>query len=139
MEKLPLLSSDERLLITFLSYKEPNPGRMLWEVEVRLDDEIINEVLFGERWNVINFETKDLEISNNQSFYYIPIESSAKLIDSNKELIKLKYQNISTARFKGNKFSEDYLMEIFNDEISLTHLSTFQNSTFKTQKGEWIF
>lgn len=51
----------------------------------------------------------------------------------------MKYQNVSTARFIGNKFSSDYLTEIYSDEVSITDLKTFKNQTFKSDPNETIF
>lgn len=141
MHRDPIVSNDQRLQIIFLDSREPNNGRMLWEVEVRLDSKPINNLLFKDKWNYINFQTESLQISDGgNQFYYIPVEESAKLIcSSNGEVKQLKYQPTSTSKFKGNKFSDSQLMEIFDDEITLTNLGSFKVSSYLPENNEFIF
>lgn len=128
-----LISKDNKLKIQIIDSDEPNNGRMLWSVKVELNGTDISSKLFENNWNYINFETSNLELLDEKcDFYYIPVESIAKLIrKADKKIINLKYQGASTARFLGNKFSKNYLIEIFNDEISITNLNNFKNTNFK--------
>jgi hypothetical protein len=39
----------------------------------------------------------------------------------------LKYQNVSTARFKGNKIEKDKIIEVYTNSISITNMTTREN------------
>lgn len=128
-----MVSSDERLRVQFKNWREPNNGRMLWEVEVTLDEIIINDLIFKDEWNYLNFEIEKLELTNEErSFYYIPVESTSKLIESKtKKVIELPFYGVSTVRFQGNKFQFDRLIQIYSDTIIITHLSTFESMCYE--------
>ena len=121
------ISADEKLEVKFLGTIEPNNGRMLWKVEVFFQNKNINNLIFGENWNVFNFELDKWVIEDEKNrFYYLPIEGISILIDT--KTLKIHYlpnQPLSTIYFKGNIFEDDFLIEKYDDIIVKTDLQTF--------------
>ena len=133
MKKENKISSNGELEIQFVTSKEPNNGRMLWVVDVILNKININDKIFGNKWNCLNYDLTLWELENS-NYYYLPRESKAIILKKDSvETIELKYQNVSTIRFEGNIFHKHWLIEIFKDSIELTNLLTLRN-----RKIEWI-
>lgn len=129
-------SNDGRLKIEFINWAEPNNGRMLWQVNVLLDNISINDKLFPNGWNYINYEINRLQLNDlNNDFFYLPVEGKSKLINSKtNHVIDLPFYTASTVRFYGNKFQFNNLIEIYNDTIILT---STKNQTFKCYKRDF--
>lgn len=130
-------SSDGRLKIKFITWVEPNNGRMLWQVDVLLDNVSFNDKAFPNGWNYINYKIKRLELNDlNNDFFYLPVEGKPKLIDSQtNHVIDLPSSSpASTFRFRGNKFQFDHLIEIYDDTIILT---STKNQSFKCYKKDF--
>jgi hypothetical protein len=132
-------SSDHRLTVDFIHLDEPNNGRMLWKVEVKLDNKSIDHLLFSNNWHYINFEIDHWTLHDDAcEFFYIPAEGTSKLLVKNSLLvISLPYQPISTITFWGNLFFEDKLIEIYQNLMVITDLIHFK-STIKNYSSKAI-
>ena len=58
-------SSDGVLKVEFKSWSEPNFGRMLWQVDILLKSKEINDILFSNGWNYINFRIDKLQLNDS--------------------------------------------------------------------------
>lgn len=134
------ISSDGLLQVDFISWAEPQNGRMLWQVDVRHQGENINQKIFGGDLNYINLKINKWELEDEQErFYFIPVEGISKLIvKANFEVISLLYKAGSTVRFRGNKFQFGHLIQIWSDEIVLTNLESFKSIKLKWKKEGYI-
>jgi len=131
MKKENKISSNRELEIQFLTYKEPNNGRMLWVVDAFLNETKINDDIFKDNWNCLNFKLELWQIENDE-FYYIPIEGESILINkTTNEISELKFQGVSTIRFEGNLFHKDSILELYNEGIEITNLRTLKSRTVK--------
>ena len=120
-------STNSEFKIEFIEAIEPNNGRMLWKVNLFRNDINVNSQVFKNDWNCLNYSLKLWEFENSE-WYYLPIEGESVLINKDTfQISELKYQNVSTARFKGNKIDKDKLIEVFTDSISITNTKTKKN------------
>ena len=126
-------SADKKLEIKFLDCEEINNGRMLWKVCVLYEDTNLNEFIFTSDWNYLNFELDKWIIQDEKNrFYYLPIESKSILIDTKTlKIHSLPNQFLSTIRFKGNYFEDDFLIEKYDNITIKTDLKTFVSEESK--------
>ncbi|WP_375562581.1 hypothetical protein ACE193_08555 [Bernardetia sp. OM2101] len=122
----PKVSLDKKLEIKLLGIEEPNNGRMLWRVEVFYQNKNTNDWIFNKNWNVFNFELDNWVLQDPKNrYYYLPIETNSVLIDiKTLNIHRLPYQGLSTIRFEGNRFEENFLIEKYNDLVVKTNLET---------------
>jgi hypothetical protein len=100
---------------------EPNNGRMLYKIDLFLNDKKVTEEYFG-NWNYINFYLTQYSPSNND-WIYIPKEGEHFLIKiSTLEKVELPYIPLSAATFIKNIFVNDYLIILFSDKVILKNL-----------------
>jgi len=131
-------TTDEKLIVDFIGYSEPNNGRELWQVDVLHNGSNINGKLFPNGWNYINFRIEKWQFENF-GFAYIPAEGTAKLVNlDTSEIHNLQYKGVSTASFIGNVFGYGKLMEIYFDLIQITDLSTFKTTAIEWKNTEFI-
>lgn len=135
-------SKDQKYLLQTIGYHEPNNGRELKEVKVFKDGNDISSVLSG-NWNYINYRTDKYQFnSDNSEFVYISFEGHPKLIKTKDDkILDLPYQPLSTVRFIGNKFENNYLIEVYRDEIVLTDLVILKPKQIKINDLttiEWV-
>ena len=124
-------STNSEFKIEFIKPIEPNNGRMLWKVNLFRNDLNVNSQIFKNDWNCLNYSLSLWEFESSD-WYYIPIEGESILISKDTfQISKLKYQNVSTARFKGNTIHKDKLIEVFTDSISITNTRTKKNIEMK--------
>ncbi len=131
IDKIELMDSkfsiDKKLEIQFLEVEEPNSGRMLWKVSIIYEGVNLNEFVFLNDWNYLNFELDNWVLEGYATdYYYIPTETQSILIHQN--TLKIEYlpaQPISTVRFEGNYFKGDFLIEKYADKFVKTNLKTF--------------
>jgi len=131
-------TSDEKLVVDFVGYSEPNNGRELWQVDVSHNNSSINDKLFPSGWNYINFRIEKWQLES-LGFAYIPAEGTAKLLNlDTSEIHNLQYKGVSTTSFIGNIFGFGKLMEVYFDLIQITDLSTFNTTTIDWKNTEFI-
>jgi len=135
-----MLSSDGAFKIQFVSWAEPNNGRMLWQINIFLNDILINKKVFENEWNYINFEINKLQINDvNDTFYYLPAEGKSKLIEKETHrIIDLPSYGASTVRFYGNKFQFNKLLQIYSDTIVVTEIDDFTHYCFEKDFDGYI-
>jgi hypothetical protein len=120
-------STNSEFKIEFIEPIEPNNGRMLWKVNLWKNEININNQVFKNEWNNLNYNLKLWEFEGSD-WYYIPIEGESAIIHKNTfQIFYLKYQNVSTARFKGNKIEKDKIIEVYTNSISITNMTTREN------------
>ena len=138
------ISLNKKLKVKFIDYAEPDNGRELWRVEVGYEGEDITAEVFSGGWNYLNFNLENWDPEDKKTgYFFLPAEGRAILIDTKTKLKKLKfhvlpYQNISTARFRGNRFEFGRLLEIFLDIVVITDLETLTSRQIRVAGGEII-
>ena len=110
-----------------------NNGRMLWKVAVFYEETNLNEFIFPNGWNYLNFDIFDWELEDTQNrFFYLPVETQSVLINAETlQIHRLKKQNLSTARYVCNFFEDDFLVEIYGDTTVKTSLKTLVSQEIK--------
>jgi hypothetical protein len=112
---------------------EPNNGRMLYKVDLFLDDKNLTKEYFDD-WNYINFYLNQYSPTNNE-WIYIPKESNHFLIKiSTLEKIELPYLALSAVTFIKNIFINDYLIVLCSDQIIFKNL--INETVRKMEKDE---
>ena len=124
-------SADGALRVRFVSWAEPNNGRMLWKVDITFRGASINPQVFEGDWPYFNQAVDHWRLEDEaQRFFYLPVEGRSKLIRREDfKVIALPWQPASNMRFEGNRFEHGKLLEIFNDQLVLTDLRTLQSRT----------
>lgn len=144
-----MISSKGLLKIQFLSWEEPNNGRMLWKVDVFFDNRNINNQIFENNWNYLNQKIDQLSINDeNEQYYFLPTESKGTLLKiSKKKFFKgyklhkiiLPYTKVSTWSFIGNQFGFNKLLTIFKDQINVTDLLNYKTFYLLNDEDGYIF
>ncbi|MDF2192760.1 hypothetical protein [Paraflavitalea sp. CAU 1676] len=113
------------LTLACIDIDEPNNGRMLYKVTLKLGELDVTEKYFG-GWNYINFNLDQYQpVSPDQTWIYIPQEGDHFLINANTlEKILLAYVPLSAATFKSNHFIENTLLIINSNKIIAKNLDT---------------
>lgn len=130
-----LVSKSGALKINILTWAEPNNGRMLWKADVYLNDLKVNNQIFGGTWNYLNYGIGKLMLEDDKEAYlYIPVEGISRIIrKSDGEIFKLPFVDTSTSGYIGNRFKDDYLLEIHKDKLILTFLKTMASSIYEKE------
>ena len=128
-----MVSLSKKLKIDFLTWAEPNNGRMLWQVDILINVRNQNEKVFQEGWNYINFEISKLMLEDEEgTYFYIPNEKKAVLIRVADMYVHELQQSISIPScFVGNSFGYGNLLEVFSDGLILTSLQSFKSIVYK--------
>lgn len=131
----PKISKDGKLEIRMLGAAEPNNGRMLWEVVIFYEEANLNEFIFPKGWNYLNFDLSGWRLEDEEGrFFYIPAETQSILLNAETfKIHRLEYQNISTARFEGNYFENDFLIEKYSNTEVKTNLKTLLYSSLSEE------
>ncbi|WP_298425949.1 hypothetical protein [uncultured Kordia sp.] len=135
-------TSDGKLIVDFIESVEPNNGRLLFKINVIHNNININEKLFSNNWNYINFRIDKWQLEGF-GYVYIPVEGTPKLLHVDTlEIHDLSYRRISTVLFLGNIFEFNMLVEIYSDVIEITDLNTLNTRIIFKYKSiesvEWV-
>ncbi|GAA4151057.1 hypothetical protein GCM10022217_04580 [Chryseobacterium ginsenosidimutans] len=127
------LTEKSILKLKCIDIVEPNNGRMLYKVDLFLNNKNVTEEYFG-KWNYINFYLTQYS-PNNNDWIYIPKEGEHFLIKiSTLEKVELPYIPLSAATFIKNIFVHDYLIILCSDQIIFKNL--INETVIKIDKGE---
>lgn len=134
-------NSDESTVVIFKGWDEPNNGRMLWKVDVFINNQLQNEIIFKNGWNYINEKIDRLQLEDDSSkFLFISSEGNGRLINKkNLHITELPYKGISTAKFISNHFSYNHLLISYSDSLSITSLKTLESAIYDKDFDGHIF
>ncbi|UOQ54779.1 hypothetical protein [Hymenobacter cellulosivorans] len=120
---------------------EPNNGRMLWEVDLKINGELVTKKYFG-GWNYTDMAEKYEPDSPDGRFFFIPEEGGGFVLDTlhNFQPIGISCQGPSAATFRGNVYSEKYLFLVHTREVILFDLTTLtqRRLAFPELSIRWI-
>ncbi|MDJ0367434.1 hypothetical protein QMK33_19980 [Hymenobacter sp. H14-R3] len=113
--------------LTYLGIIEPNNGRMLWDVELRIKDQLVTEKYLGS-WPTVTIGNHNESESPDGRFFFIPTESGGVVIDAEQDFkpnhISCKGQGASS--FIGNFYDDNWLIIVHRNEVILFDLLTLQ-------------
>lgn len=122
-----LKSKFHDLALTYLGIIEPNNGRMLWEVELRINGQLVTGKYLGS-WPTVTIGSHNETESPDGRFFFIPTESGGVVIDAAQDFkgmyISCKGQGATS--FVGNVYDDDWLIIVHRNEVILFDLRTFQ-------------
>lgn len=120
---------------------EPNNGRMLWEVDLKINGELVTNKYFG-GWNYTDMADKYTPDSPDGRFFFVPAESVSFVIDTQHDYkaTGITCQGPSASTFRGNLYSEHYLFLVHYHEVILFDLRTLTQKTlpFPDLSIRWI-
>lgn len=115
------------LALTYLGIIEPNNGRMLWEVELRIDGQLVTEKHLGS-WPTVTIGSHNETESLDGRFFFIPTESGGVVIDAAQDFkptyISCKGQGASS--FMGNAYDGNWLLIVHRNEVIMFDLVAMQ-------------
>lgn len=121
LPEFKILTQKGVLLLKCIDSVEPNNGRMLYKVNLFLDDKNITEEYF-DSWNYIAFYLNQYSPSNDE-WIYIPKEGQHFLVKiSSLEKISLPEVPLFAASFIKNIFVDHYLIVLCNNQIICKNL-----------------
>jgi|GEM_PF-6050188 len=106
-------------------WDEPNNGRMLWVVDLRINDLLVTERYFGS-WNRTDVAEKYEPDSPDGRYFFVPAEGGGFVLDTLHDFaaIYFRCKGLSAATFLGNVYSNDWLFLVHRHEIILFNLRT---------------
>lgn len=121
---------------------EPNNGRMLNEIDLKINGELVTQRYFSDNWHHIHLYKEYEPDSPDGRFFFVPKEGGGFLLDTlnNFSVIGLPYKALSAASYIGNAYFNERLFLVYRDEVVVTHLLT-QKSTvheFLHQRVKWV-
>lgn len=121
---------------------EPNNGRMLCEVDLKINGELVTENYFQSNWHHIHLYHKYEADSPDGRFFFVPGEGGGFLLDAlnNFSVVGLPYKALSAASYIGNAYFNDRLFLIYQDEVVVFHLPTRESiiHAFHHQRVKWV-
>lgn len=121
---------------------EPNNGRMLYEVDLKINDELVTDRFFDKNWCHINMYSTYEPDSPDGRFFFVPKESGGFLLDTlnNFSVIGLPNKALSAAKFIGNAYFNERLFLVYRDEVVVLNLLTFKETIhhFPNQTVKWV-
>ena len=121
---------------------EPNNGRMLYEVDLKINGEVVTERYFSDHWHHIHLYSKYEPDSPDGRFFFVPKEGGGFLLDTLNDFaaIGLPYKALSAASYIGNVYFNERLFLVYRDEVMVTHLTTQESIVhkFSHQQVKWV-
>ena len=121
---------------------EPNNGRMLYEVELKINDEVVTERYFDKSWPYINMYSAYEPDSPDGRFFFVPKESGGFVLDAlhNFSVIGLPGKALSAAKYIGNTYFGNRLFLVYRDEIAVLDLGSLEAAThdFSHHAVTWV-
>ena len=99
---------------------EPNNGRMLWEVDLKINGELVTEKYFG------NYPHTDIGQHNQPDspdgrYFFIAREGGGFVLDTQRDFaaIYIRCKGQSASSFRGNLYFGKWLILVHNHEVIL--------------------
>lgn len=121
---------------------EPNNGRMLYEVDLKINGEVVTDRYFDRNWRHTHLYNVYEPDSPDGRFFFVPKEGGGFLLDTlnNFAVIGLPYKALSAAKFIGNAYFNERLFLVYRDEIVVFELLTKKKTVHELphQSVQWV-
>lgn len=128
------------LALTYLGIIEPNNGRMLWEVELRINGQLVTEKYLGS-WPTVTIGSHNETESPDGRFFFIPTESGGVVIDAaqNFKPSHISCKGQGAASFIGNVYDGNWLIIVHRNEVIMFDLLMMQQHSldFPSVSVQW--
>ncbi|MGI4874511.1 MAG: hypothetical protein ACRYFX_25420 [Janthinobacterium lividum] len=110
-----------------LGWAEPNNGRLLWEVDLKINGQVVTERYFG-TWHYTDIGEKYAADSPDGRYFFVPREDVSFVIDTLHDFapIGISCKGPSASTFRGNFYFDKWLILVHFHEIILFDLLTQQ-------------
>lgn len=111
---------------------EPNNGRMLNEVDLKINGEVVTDRYFSRGWNHTVMMRHYEPDSPDGRYFFVPAESGGMLLDtqSNFSAVGLGSNSITAATAIGNTYFNDRILVVYRDEVVVKHLHTMAQTIY---------
>lgn len=111
---------------------EPNNGRLLYEIDLKINGEVVTDRYFSRNWHHINIYRIYEPDSPDGRFFYVPAESRGFLLDvpNNFAVIGMPGKALSAANYIGNLFFTERMFLVYRDEVVMFDLQTLKTTTY---------
>jgi hypothetical protein len=121
---------------------EPNNGRMLSEVDLKINGAVVTARYFSASWHHVHLYEKYEPDSPDGRFFFVPKEGGGFLLDTHHDfmVIGLPYKALSAASYIGNAYFADRLFLVYRDEVVVFHLVTQKPTiqAFPRHRVKWV-
>ena len=102
---------------------EPNNGRMLWEVDLKINGQLVTEKYFG-NWLYTTMGDRYTAESPDGRFFFISREGGGLVLDAqrNFKALGIAYRGLSASTFQGNRYDGDWLIIVHRNEVIMFDL-----------------
>ncbi|WP_460585862.1 hypothetical protein [Hymenobacter arcticus] len=129
------------LELTYLGIIEPNNGRMLWEVELRINGQLVTEKYLGS-WPTVTIGSHNETESPDGRFFFIPTESGGVVIDAAQDFkrMHISCKGQGAASFIGNVYDGNWLIIVHRNEVIMFDLLVLQQHSldFPSVSVWWV-
>ena len=111
---------------------EPNNGRMLNEVDIKINGEIVTNRYFSSGWNHTVMLSHYEPDSPDGRYFFVPKESGGFLLDTqnNFSVIGLGSHSVTASTSIGNTYFNDRIFVVYRDEVVVKHLLTMEEAIY---------
>lgn len=104
---------------------EPHNGRMLWEVDLKINGQLVTENYFG-GWKYTDMAEPYEPDSPDGRYFFVPAEGGGFVLDTqqNFKSTGIRCKGPSAATFKGNLYFNNLLILVHRNEVILFDLPT---------------
>jgi hypothetical protein len=104
---------------------EPNNGRMLWEVDLKVNGQVVTKKYFGD-WPHTTIGNRYTAESPDGRFFFVSREGGGFVLDAerNFKALNITYRGLSASTFQGNRYDGDWLLIVHRNELITFNLLT---------------
>ena len=140
MPAFTFVSKFHDLALTYLGIIEPNNGRMLWEVELRHNGQLVTNQYLGS-WPTVTIGSHNETESPDGRFFFIPTESGGIVLaaEQNFEGTHISCKGQGAISFIGNFYQGDWLVIVHSNELIMFDLCVMKQRSldFPSVNLEW--
>ncbi|RZK28125.1 MAG: hypothetical protein EOO63_11940 [Hymenobacter sp.] len=120
---------------------EPNNGRMLWEVDLKINGQLVTKEYFGD-WPYTTIGNRYAAESPDGRFFFVSSEGGGFVLDAqrNFKVLGITYRGLSAATFQGNLYDGDWLIIVHRNEVIMFNLLTGKQHSldFPQVRVHWV-
>jgi hypothetical protein len=111
---------------------EPNNGRMLNEVDLKINGKLVTDRYFSWGWNHTVMMSHYEPDSPDGRFFFVPKESGGILLDTQNDfsVIGIGSHSLTAATSIGNTYFNDRIFVVYRDEVVVKHLLTMEETIY---------
>lgn len=111
---------------------EPNNGRMLNEVDLKINGEIVTDRYFSRGWNHTVILSHYEPDSPDGRYFFVPMESGGILLNTqnNFSVVELGSNSMTASTSIGNTYFNDRIFVVYRDEVVVKHLLTLEQTIY---------